>query len=202
MDRENYWWVKGLEKRDMDALKSSTLIVIPARLASTRLPKKLLLAETGKPLIQHTYESARRASLASRVVVATDHESIFNTVKAFGGEACMTDPNANSGTDRVAEVASKYTDFDLFINVQGDEPEIDARSIDLLIQTIASNKDADVATLATPIRDAARLESPNCVKVVCDHQGLALYFSRSTIPHPRTWSVDLLQQNPLYSCNT
>lgn len=172
------------------------IIVIPARLASTRLPRKLLLAQTGKPVIQHTYESASRSKLASRVIIATDHADIYDVVQNFGGEVCMTDPNANSGTDRVAEVALKNPNVDLFINVQGDEPEIDPTSIDLLIETIRNSCDADVATLATPIRDKGRLDNPNCVKVVLDHNGLALYFSRSPIPHPRVWDDQFLSANP------
>lgn len=174
----------------------SALIVIPARLASTRLPRKLLLDLTGKPVIQHTYESACGSKLADRVIIATDHADIYHVAKRFGGNVCMTDPNANSGTDRVAEVAGQYPDFDLFINVQGDEPEIDPSAIDLLIETIRDNHDADVATLATPIRDKSKLENPNCVKVVLDHRNLALYFSRSPIPHPRQWEDRLLAANP------
>src|SRR5271166_2993135 len=99
-------------------------IIIPARLASTRLPRKLLLSETGKPLIQHTYESARQAALPRGLCVATDHEEIAQAVAAFGGQAEMTDPNAASGTDRVAEVAARMGDVDIVVNVQGDEPEV------------------------------------------------------------------------------
>ena len=172
------------------------LIVIPARLASTRLPDKMLLATTGKPLIQHTYEAACCSTLAEKVVVATDHQSIFQAVKSFGGEVQMTDPAANSGTDRVAEIAARHPQFDLFINVQGDEPEIEAETIDRAILLLQKQNLADIATLATPIRDKARFDNPNCVKVVCDQRGLALYFSRSPIPHARNWTDDLLQNEP------
>src|SRR5688572_19287859 len=99
-------------------------IVIPARLASTRLPRKLLLAETGKPLIQHTYEGASRARRPQGVIVAADHDEIASVVRAFGGRVEMTDPNARSGTDRVAEIARGLPDIEIFVNVQGDEPEI------------------------------------------------------------------------------
>jgi 3-deoxy-manno-octulosonate cytidylyltransferase (CMP-KDO synthetase) len=176
--------------------ENDIVIVIPARLASTRLPKKLLLSESGKPVIQHTYEAACKSTLATQVIVATDHQDIFEVVHGFGGRVMMTDPNANSGTDRVAEVASKEPKPHLFINVQGDEPEIDAASIDQLITTMQSNSSADVATLATPIRSEEKLNNPNCVKVVCDHEGIALYFSRSPIPFARQWDASLLEENP------
>jgi 3-deoxy-manno-octulosonate cytidylyltransferase (CMP-KDO synthetase) len=171
-------------------------IVIPARLASTRLPRKLLLAETGKPLIQHTYEAALRATLPDGVCVATDHEEIFRAVEAFGGRAVMTDPHAASGTDRVAEVARGMSDVAIFVNVQGDEPELAGESIDLAIRLLEDNPEAVMSTLATPIRRRAQFEDPACVKVVFDAQNRAMYFSRSPIPHPRSWSDDLLQAAP------
>ena len=162
-----------------------SIIIIPARYASTRLPRKLLLNETGKPLIQHTYESAQRATLPESVTVACDHEEIFNTVKRFGGSVRMTNPNAPSGTDRIAEVAATLGDMDIIVNVQGDEPEIAGTSIDLAIQMLIDNPDAVMSTLATPIRHRQQLEDPACVKVVFDANSRALYFSRSVIPHPR-----------------
>jgi len=171
-------------------------IVIPARYASTRLPKKLLLALTGKPLIQHTYEAAQKSTLPDGITVATDHEDIRRTVEAFGGRAVMTDPNAASGTDRVAEVARDMPDVDVFVNVQGDEPELSGESIDLVVRLLEENPTAKMATLATPIRDANVLEDPGCVKVVTDDANRALYFSRSVIPHPREWDESLLQADP------
>jgi len=171
-------------------------IIIPARLASTRLPRKLLLAETGKPLIQHTYESAQRAQRPNGICVATDHEEILCAVRAFGGRAEMTDPNAASGTDRVAEVARRMPDVDIIVNVQGDEPEIAGSSIDLAIDLLQSHPEAVMSTLATPIRSRRQLEDPACVKVVLDCQGRALYFSRSPIPRAREWSDDLLTASP------
>jgi 3-deoxy-manno-octulosonate cytidylyltransferase (CMP-KDO synthetase) len=175
-------------------------IVIPARLASTRLPRKLLLRETGKSLIQHTYEAACRSRRAAGVCVATDHAEIFDEVRSFGGQVEMTDPNAPSGTDRVAEVARKMTaagiDADIIVNVQGDEPEIAGASIDLAIELLESQPDAVMSTLATPIRSRRQLEDPACVKVVFDARGRAMYFSRSVIPHPRQWDDALLRSNP------
>lgn len=161
-------------------------VIIPARYASTRLPQKLLLRETGKPLIQHTYESALKATLPISVTVACDHDEIFNTVRHFGGSVQMTDPNAPSGTDRIAEVAAALDDVDIIVNVQGDEPEISGTSIDLAIQMLLDNPDAMMSTLATPIRNRQQLEDTSCVKVVFDAQNRALYFSRSIIPHPRS----------------
>ncbi len=171
-------------------------IVIPARLASTRLPRKLLLNETGKPLIQHTYESACRAKRPSSVAVAADHEEIIHAVEAFGGFAVMTSPTCASGTDRVAEVAQKLPDVEIVVNVQGDEPEIAGASIDLVVELLENNPQASMATLATPIRNRKQLEDPSNVKVVFDASGKALYFSRSVVPHPRQWDDSLLTADP------
>jgi 3-deoxy-manno-octulosonate cytidylyltransferase (CMP-KDO synthetase) len=177
-------------------VRLTSQIVIPARLASTRLPRKLLLRETGKTLIQHTYEAARCATRPAGVCVATDHADIFDEVRLFGGQAEMTSPEAPSGTDRVAEVARRMTDVDIIVNVQGDEPEIAGSSIDLAIELLEANPAAVMSTLATPIRCRRQLKDPACVKVVFDQQGRALYFSRSVIPCPRHWDNDLLKSNP------
>lgn len=177
-----------------------SVIIIPARYASTRLPQKLLLNETGKPLIQHTYESARKAALPVSVTVACDHEEIFNAVMQFDGSVQMTDPNAPSGTDRIAEVAAALDDVDIVVNVQGDEPEIAGTSIDLAIQMLIDNPDAMMSTLATPIRCRQQLEDTACVKVVFAANHRALYFSRSVIPHPRGGIREehFLQSPPLF----
>jgi len=172
-------------------------LVIPARLASTRLPRKLLLRETGKTLIQHTYEAAQRAKKPAGVWVATDHEDIFREVQAFGGQAVMTDPNAPSGTDRVAEVARRLlVDVDIVVNVQGDEPDLAGESIDLAVRLLEEHPEAVMSTLATPIRSRSQLEDPACVKVVFDQANRAHYFSRSPIPHARTWEDALLTSEP------
>lgn len=171
-------------------------IVIPARLAATRLPRKMLLAETGKPLIQYAYEAARKSRLANDVCVACDHREIFEAVEKFGGHAKMTDPNAQSGTDRIAEVAKSADGYEIFVNVQGDEPEMDPAAIDAVIQLLLDHPEIEMSTACTPIRDRETLENPACVKVVFDNSGKALYFSRSVIPHPRTWSDSLLQAEP------
>jgi 3-deoxy-manno-octulosonate cytidylyltransferase (CMP-KDO synthetase) len=171
-------------------------IVIPARLASTRLPQKLLLRETGKPLIQHTYEAAQAACKPQSIIVAVDSEPLRETVARFGGHALMTDPQLPSGTDRVACVARDFPETDIFVNVQGDEPEIPGAAIDQLISMLEEHPAASIATLMSPIRDRARLENPACVKVVCDGAGRALYFSRSPIPHARSWDDRLLNSEP------
>ncbi|MDR2116157.1 MAG: 3-deoxy-manno-octulosonate cytidylyltransferase [Planctomycetaceae bacterium] len=178
-------------------MKNKSVVIIPARYASTRLPRKLLLDETGKPLIQYTYEAALKAKLPELVSVACDHQEIFMAVKRFGGTVFMTDPNAGSGTDRVAEVAAKMDDADIIVNVQGDEPEIAGESIDLVIRMLIDHPHSVMATLATPIRNQQQLEDSACVKVVFDQTGRALYFSRSVIPYPRNGvTTELFQSDP------
>lgn len=171
-------------------------IVIPARLHSTRLPQKLLLRETGKTLIQHTYEAASRARLPSGICVATDHQRILDEVRGFGGQAELTSPDCASGTDRVAEVARGRPDVDIFVNVQGDEPDLSGESIDQVVALLVAHPGAVMSTLATPIRNQEQLEDPACVKVVFDALGRAMYFSRSPIPAARQWEDSLLSADP------
>jgi 3-deoxy-manno-octulosonate cytidylyltransferase (CMP-KDO synthetase) len=171
-------------------------IVIPARLHSTRLPRKLLLDATGKTVLQHTYEAAARATKPTRICVAADSDEISSAVRAFGGNVVLTDPNHASGSDRVAEVARSWKDVDVIVNVQGDEPDISADAIDGVIELLEQNPAAVMSTLATSIRTKEKLHDPACVKVVFDDQQRALYFSRSVIPHPRTWHDDLLAAEP------
>lgn len=180
------------------ALRPRVAIVIPARLHSTRLPQKLLLRETGMTVIQHTYEAASRATKTSRICVAADGEEIAAAVRAFGGNVVLTDPNHASGSDRVAEVARSWTDIDIIVNVQGDEPEISAEAIDQVVELLEQNPAAVMSTLSTPIRTKEKLNDPSCVKVVFDGQQRALYFSRSVIPHARTWHDDLLTAEPAH----
>ena len=175
---------------------STSFVVIPARLASTRLERKLLLKKTGRALIEHTYLAAQQAERPAGVCVACDDREILDEVRAFGGDAEMTDARAPSGTDRVAEVARRLDDVDIVVNVQGDEPELSGESIDLAIRLLEEDPRAVMSTLATPIRSRAQLEDPACVKVVFDSFGRALYFSRSPIPHPRQWDDSLLLLEP------
>jgi 3-deoxy-manno-octulosonate cytidylyltransferase (CMP-KDO synthetase) len=177
-------------------VRSTSYVVIPARLASTRLPRKLLLDETGKPLVQHTYEAAQKACKPTGLCVAADHEDLAAAVRGFGGEVRLTSPTCASGTDRVAEVARHLGDVDIVVNVQGDEPELAGASIDRVIELLEENPDMVMSTLATPIRNRAQLNDSGCVKVVFDSRGRALYFSRSAIPHAREWNDDLLTADP------
>ncbi|MBA4188758.1 MAG: 3-deoxy-manno-octulosonate cytidylyltransferase [Planctomycetaceae bacterium] len=163
-------------------------IVIPARYASSRLPAKPLLRETGKFLIQHTYERATLAKCGADVIVATDDERIFDAVRSFGGRVVMTRADHVSGTDRIAEVAA-HLSADIVLNVQGDEPQIEPASIDLLAGLLADPA-SDMATLAVPITKREAYLDPNVVKVVCDNGGRALYFSRSPIPMVRDGEPD------------
>jgi 3-deoxy-manno-octulosonate cytidylyltransferase (CMP-KDO synthetase) len=164
------------------------VVVIPARYASTRLPCKLILPEvksvTGRYIIEHVYQNVKQARLIHKVIVATDNQLIYDIVKGFGGEAEMTSVSHTSGTDRIAEVAERL-DADVIVNVQGDEPEMNAVMVDQVINTLVEDKTAVMATLAHKIKDAAELANPNVVKVVLDNSGYALYFSRSQIPYVR-----------------
>ncbi len=171
-------------------------IVIPARLGSTRLPRKMLLAETGKTLLEHTFRAAQSSQAAQKILIATDDVAIAQTAASFGAEAILTDPSHQSGTERVAEVARRLTDCDLIVNLQGDEPEMDSGAIDQAIGVFREFPEALVSTVACPIRDRRLLDDPSCVKVVLDHRGRALYFSRSWIPHPRQWHDDMLTSDP------
>jgi 3-deoxy-manno-octulosonate cytidylyltransferase (CMP-KDO synthetase) len=156
--------------------------IIPARFASTRLPGKPLLQETGKYLIQHVYEQVAAARKVDRILVATDDERIRDGVARFGGEAVMTSVDHASGTDRIAEVAAGL-DAELILNVQGDEPDMDPALLDRLAEHLAAYPGDDMATAAVPIVDDGSFTSPHVVKVVLDGQGRALYFSRAPIPH-------------------
>jgi 3-deoxy-manno-octulosonate cytidylyltransferase (CMP-KDO synthetase) len=162
-----------------------SIVVIPARYASTRLPRKMLLRETGKSLLQHTYEAASQAKRPDLVVIATDHPEIARDAESFGAQVVMTSAACQSGTDRVAEVARQLTHADVLVNVQGDEPEISPDAIDRLVEMMETNPTAGMATLSTPLRTPEQLANPACVKVVFDSRGRALYFSRSPIPFLR-----------------
>lgn len=167
--------------------------IIPARFASTRFPGKPLARDTGKFLIQHVYEQTARASAVTAVIVATDDERIVEAVRSFGGRAEPTSPDHPTGTDRIAECAGRLAldDDDLVLNIQGDEPEIEPRHLDTLVQRMSEAADCPMGTLACPFpRDGPRDGpgsplDPNCVKVVIDAAGMAVYFSRSLVPYPR-----------------
>lgn len=170
----------------------TSYVVIPARLASTRLPGKLLLRDTGKSVLQHTYESVAASTRPSGVCVAAADREIADEVHRFGGMVRMTDKNAASGTDRIAEVAEHLDGVDIVVNVQGDEPELPGSAVDMVVDLLEGHADAAMSTLATPIRYLGTLHDPSCVKVVFDEDGRALYFSRSPIPYVRDGDIDTL----------
>ena len=160
------------------------VVVIPARYGATRLPGKPLVQLAGKPMIQRVYERAKLARTASRVIVATDDDRIRQAVEAFGGEARMTRADHRTGTERVAEVAA-HVEGDVFVNVQGDEPLLDPVAVDTAVNALLEEPQAQVATVATPIKTPADIMDPNVVKTVLDFDGNALYFSRAPIPWVR-----------------
>lgn len=162
----------------------STIGIIPARYASTRLPGKSLVELCGKPLIQWVYERARQADLLDDLVVATDDTRIQKVVEGFGGRAVLTRPEHPSGTDRIAE-AMRGSKADVVINIQGDEPLIDPKLINALAKVMKHERRWDMATAACPLGDKRDLANPSVVKVVWGMDGQALYFSRAPIPFVR-----------------
>jgi 3-deoxy-manno-octulosonate cytidylyltransferase (CMP-KDO synthetase) len=158
--------------------------IIPARWGSTRLEGKALAMIAGKPMIQHVYERARLAPSLAQVIVATDDERIFQAVADFGGEARLTRSDHPSGTDRVAEVAESL-EADLIVNVQGDEPLIQAASIEAAVAPLLADPAISMGTLRVRICEPAELNDPAVTKVVVDKEGFALYFSRAPIPYLR-----------------
>lgn len=163
---------------------TKTAIIIPARYASTRLPGKPLLEVKGKPIIQYVYEAAQKTKDVDAVIVATDDKRILNCVENFGGIAEMTSSNCQSGSDRISEVASRHSEFDYIINLQGDEPQITPEVIEKAINALKSD-DVDISTLVRKITDIEQINNPNCVKCVFDNNFNALYFSRCPIPYER-----------------
>jgi 3-deoxy-manno-octulosonate cytidylyltransferase (CMP-KDO synthetase) len=161
------------------------VVVVPARFASTRLPGKPLREINGKPMLEHVYDRARESG-ARDVVIATDDDRIADAAEAFGATVCMTGDHHRSGTERIAEVADllDWPDETIVVNLQGDEPAMPAALIDQSAELLAAS-DADLATLASPLRSDEDFANPNVVKVVVDADGNALYFSRATIPYPR-----------------
>jgi 3-deoxy-manno-octulosonate cytidylyltransferase (CMP-KDO synthetase) len=166
----------------------SSVVVIPARYASTRFPGKPLALLDGTPLIQHVYRNAQNSRCADAVLVATDSETIFEKVVSFGGKAMMTSGHHASGTDRIAEVA-RSLDYDIIVNVQGDEPLVNGEMIDDVI-SVLDDESASIGTLYKKITDRRDIFDPNVVKVVFDGDGFAFYFSRAPIPfHRDDWKM-------------
>jgi 3-deoxy-manno-octulosonate cytidylyltransferase (CMP-KDO synthetase) len=188
--------------------RPAALIVIPARLSSQRLPRKMLLADTGRTLIEHTWRAARGSNRAADVVVATDSHEIADAVRSFGGRVAMTSPDAPSGTARIVEALPSLPPADVVVNVQGDEPELAAASIDAAIDLLDRCPAAGVATLVTPMRRGEDLRDPAAVKAVLtpwrdaaaatalSDAWRAIYFSRAPVPAARDWSDALLATSP------
>lgn len=158
--------------------------IIPSRYESTRLPGKPLRMIAGKTLIRRVWERAVKAKVPDAVYVATDHRDIEREVASFGGRSIMTSPDCPTGTDRLAEAAAAHPEFDIIVNVQGDEPLIDPGVIDRLARCLAERPDLDMATVSIPLKEE-EYDDPSAVKVVVNQKGEALYFSRSLIPFPR-----------------
>ncbi|MBK7231359.1 MAG: 3-deoxy-manno-octulosonate cytidylyltransferase [Saprospiraceae bacterium] len=164
------------------------IAIIPARLGSTRLPRKVLRQIHGKSLIQRVYEQVSSCLVIDELVVAVDHQEVFEHVLSFGGNAIMTDPGLLSGTDRCAEVSSQFSDYPLVINVQGDEPFISHQELEIVVNLL-KNMDADIASLMVKITEQEQIHNPNVVKLLCNHSAEAMYFSRAAIPFNRSEST-------------
>jgi len=160
------------------------VVCIPARYESTRFPGKILAQETGKYLVQHTYEQACQARLPDSILIAADDARIAAAAGSFGAACVLTRVDHQSGTDRIAEAVSDV-EADIVINVQGDEPNIDPAHIDQLAELLRDDPDMSMATLATPLATAEQVADPNIVKAIVDTRGRAIYFSRCPIPYDR-----------------
>ena len=169
--------------------------IIPARYASSRFPGKPLIDLKGKTMIQRVYEGAKQSKLIDFLIVATDDSRIQDEVLKFGGNVEMTSEKHNSGTDRCAEVAKKHPEYDLIINIQGDEPLVDFRQLDQLI-LVFEKENIKIATLATKKITSEDLDNPNRIKIVIDKNNSALYFSRSAIPNQVNFKGDGLSSYP------
>lgn len=161
--------------------------IIPARLGSTRFPGKVLANATGKTLIQHVCEAARRSATISRVVVATDDTKVADAVRSFGGECVLTSAEHPNGTSRLAEAAMVLglAPEAIVVNVQGDEPEVEPVVIDSAVSALLGSQEAEIATVGVPFGAGEDAANPNIVKVVRRQDGMAMYFSRSLIPYVR-----------------
>ncbi len=163
----------------------NVIAVIPARFQSTRLEGKLLLPLSGKPLILHTVEQTKKTRNIDRVIVATDDERILNVIIESGNEAVLTSPNHQSGSDRIAEVAANLPENSIIVNVQGDEPLIPPSTIEAAVDAMLADNRAEIVTTSEKFECWQDVLDPNNVKIVCDAENFALYFSRSPIPFPR-----------------
>ncbi len=165
--------------------------IIPARFASTRLMGKPLADIGGKPMIQHTYQSAKKSKLLDKVIIAVDDDRLYKVAKDFGAEVYMTPQNVATGSDRIAIVTEKITDASIIVNIQGDEPFIKGKMIDEAIEPLLFDRKVSVSTLAKRIKSVEEMKSPSVVKVVFDYNNFAMYFSRSPIPFARDARTNL-----------
>lgn len=165
--------------------------MIPARYQASRFPAKLMQDLSGKPVILRTYEATVATGIFDHVYVVTDSDIIFSTIQKAGGKALMSVQQHESGSDRIAEAVVNM-DVDIVINVQGDEPFIDQKSLERIVEVFKNDSEEliDLASLMTPITDWGEISNPNTVKVIVDTENFALYFSRSPIPYPRDEHVD------------
>ena len=168
------------------------IAMIPARYAASRFPGKLMEDLAGKPVILRTYEAAVKTGLFQDVYVVTDSDIIYKLIEENGGQAIMSREEHDCGSDRIAE-AVEHMDVDIVVNVQGDEPFTDRKSLAGVVDVFKTDDDKqiDLASLMAPIHSQAEIENPNTVKVIVDHQNYALYFSRSPIPYKRDSEVDI-----------
>ncbi len=201
-------------EQSVTPMASVPLVVIPARLSSMRLPRKMLLAETGRTLVEHTWRNAAAARGVASVVVATDSEEIASAVRAFGGDVVLTSPETTSGTARIVEALARLPAADIIVNVQGDEPELPSTAIEAAIALLERCPEAGVSTLVAPLRRRADLDDPAAVKAVLTpwrrasaargpmpgtiEPGCwrAIYFSRAPVPCARDFSDDMLAFTP------
>src|SRR5258706_8699137 len=176
----------------------SVAFITPPRCGAPRLPAKPLIKFSGKPMIQHVYERAKRARLAGQVIVATDDQRIADAVRSFGGECVLTPEGARSGSDRIAMVAKEMTGTEIIINVQGDESLIVPKMIDEAAELLLNDPELRVGTLIRKIENPQEAKNPSIVKVVVDSGQFAIYFSRSPIPHFRDGTDGLPPARPAY----
>ncbi len=171
--------------------------IIPARYGSSRFPGKPLIDLKGKTMIQRVYEGAKKSTLLSDVIVATDDQRIVDEVKRFGGNVLLTKESHPSGTDRCGEIASQYTDIDVIVNIQGDEPLVDYRQLDALISAF-DDAQTKIATLGIKDVTLEDINNTNRIKIVVDHKQNALYFSRSAIPNFANTKGNPLDMYPFF----
>lgn len=177
---------------------SKAVAIIPARWGSTRFPGKPLHLIAGKPLLRHVWERSRKAKSLDAVIIATDDMRIAQAAFGWGAEVALTSSKHHSGTDRIAEVARKSPGYQFVVNVQGDEPLIDPRLIDRLVQRLRADRAAEIVTAAHAFSRPADASSPNQVKVVIDAKSNALYFSRARIPYPRHPGAKCFRHQGIY----